>query len=369
MPCERLGRSLLLGSRQMHRPRVDARVGMLAAVGLDDVARHAVLTQLGLDHALAARRVAVPLLPPPAGEGRVVEVAECHQPVAGRRDDLVRGGRPPQAPLDFPARPWPGAEEGHRDLERTLGVGRRARLSAPIPRRAWPPPRRTYSASLMPSGPTSMLATLPRISSSIFCGDLGVLLQEVPGVLTTLAEADVAVVEPRPGLAEDAGGDADVEQAAFDADALVVHDVELGDAERAGDLVLHDLDPGAGADRIGPGLERLDAADVEPDAGVELQRATAGRRLRVAEHDADLLAQLVREDQRRLAAVDGAGQLAQRLAHEPCLEADEGVAHVALDLGPRHERRDRVDDDDVDAAGADQGLGDLEGLLAACRAG
>ncbi len=50
-------------------------------------------------------------------------------------------------------------------------------------------------------------------------GDLGVLLQEVPGVLTTLAEADIAVVEPRPGLAEDAGRDADVEQAAFDADA------------------------------------------------------------------------------------------------------------------------------------------------------
>ena len=101
--------------------------------------------------------------------------------------------------------------------------------------------------------------------------------------------------------------------------------------------------------------------------GVELERATAGRRLRVAEHDADLLAQLVREDERGVRARDGAGQLAQRLAHEPGLDADERVAHLALDLGARHEGRDGVDDDDVDAAGADQRLGDLERLLAGVR--
>ena len=65
-----------------------------------------------------------------------------------------------------------------------------------------------------------------------------------------------------------------------------------------------------------------------------------------------------------LAAVDRAGQLAQGLAHEAGLEADVGVTHVALDLGARHERGDRVDDDDVHAAGSDQGLGDLERLLA-----
>ena len=43
---------------------------------------------------------------------------------------------------------------------------------------------------------------------------------------------------------------------------------------------------------------------------------------------------------------------------------DERVAHLALDLGPRHERRHRVEDDAVDAARADERLGDLEGLLA-----
>ena len=64
---------------------------------------------------------------------------------------------------------------------------------------------------------------------------------------------------------------------------------------------------------------------------------------------------------------DRAGQLAQRLAHQPGLDADEGVAHLALDLGARHEGGDGVDDDAVDAARADQRLGDLERLLAGVR--
>ena len=40
------------------------------------------------------------------------------------------------------------------------------------------------------------------------------------------------------------------------------------------------------------------------------------------------------------------------------------VAHLALDLGLGHQRGDRVDDDDVEGAGAHEHLGDLERLLA-----
>jgi len=43
------------------------------------------------------------------------------------------------------------------------------------------------------------------------------------------------------------------------------------------------------------------------------------------------------------------------------------VTHLALDLGPRHERGDGVDDDDVDGVGADQHLRDLESLLTRVR--
>jgi hypothetical protein len=69
-----------------------------------------------------------------------------------------------------------------------------------------------------------------------------VALEEVAGVLTSLAEPDLAVVEPGPGLGQDAGSDADVEQATLATDPLVVHDVELRQPEWAGDLVLHHLD-------------------------------------------------------------------------------------------------------------------------------
>ena len=62
--------------------------------------------------------------------------------------------------------------------------------------------------------------------------------------------------------------------------------------------------------------------------------------------------------------VERTGHLPQRLAHQPGLEADVAVAHLALDLGARHQRGDRVDHDQVERAGADQHVGDLERLLA-----
>ena len=66
----------------------------------------------------------------------------------------------------------------------------------------------------------------------------------------------------------------------------------------------------------------------------------------------------------RLRLVEVAGELAQCLAHEPGLQADVGVAHLALDLGAWRERRHRVDHDDIDRAGPHEHVGDLERLLA-----
>ena len=63
-------------------------------------------------------------------------------------------------------------------------------------------------------------------------GDGRVGLEEVLGRLATLAEPGLAEGEPGAGLGDDVHRDADVEQAAFLGDALAVHDVELGDAER-----------------------------------------------------------------------------------------------------------------------------------------
>ena len=95
-----------------------------------------------------------------------------------------------------------------------------------------------------------------------------------------------------------------------------------------------------------------------------MKRHAAGGGFRVAEHHADLLAQLVGEDDRGLGLVDGAGQLAQRLGHQAGLHAHGGIAHIAFDLGAGHQGGHRVDDHDIHRAGAHQGLDDLERLLA-----
>ena len=83
-----------------------------------------------------------------------------------------------------------------------------------------------------------------------------------------------------------------------------------------------------------------------------------------AVHDADLHADLVDEDHHRVRPGDRTGELAQGLAHEAGLEARLHVAHLAVEFGLRGQRRHRVDDEHVDGAGAHQGVGDLERLLA-----
>ncbi len=123
------------------------------------------------------------------------------------------------------------------------------------------------------------------------------------------------------------------------------------------------------ADQLGAVLEVLGAAHVDAHGSVELERAAARRHLGAAVHDADLLAELVDEDRDALALRDGARQLAHRLAHHTGVEADERVAHFALDLRARHERGDRVDDYDIDRARAHQRLGDFQPLLAGVRLG
>src|SRR6187401_1244158 len=150
------------------------------------------------------------------------------------------------------------------------------------------------------------------------------LTQEGRGVLPALAEPLLVEAEVGARLLNDLPLEPSLEDRALPGDPRAVDDVELSLLERRCDLVLHDLDPNAVPDRLDAFLERLDAADVEPDRRIELQRAPARSRLGRAEHDADLLAQLVREEADRVRAVERAGELAERLAHQPGLETDVG---------------------------------------------
>ncbi len=98
--------------------------------------------------------------------------------------------------------------------------------------------------------------------------------------------ANLCALEEEPGalFVDDAHFDGEIEERAFFRDAFVVHDVELGFAERRRDLVLHDLDPGAVAeDGAGRFLDRGDAANVDADRGIKLERLAARRGFGVAE--------------------------------------------------------------------------------------
>src|SRR5690606_1874688 len=72
-------------------------------------------------------------------------------------------------------------------------------------------------------------------------GDLGIVLEELPGILAPLPEPLAVVGEPGARLLDDAALDPEVEQLAGLGDALAVHDVELDLAERRGELVLDHL--------------------------------------------------------------------------------------------------------------------------------
>ena len=96
-------------------------------------------------------------------------------------------------------------------------------------------------------------------------------------------------------------------------DALTIHDVKDRFLEGRRYLVLDDLGTGTVADDFRSILDGLHPADINTHRGVELQGITARRRFGIAEHDADLLAQLVDEDTRRVGLADGRCQLAQGL--------------------------------------------------------
>src|SRR5689334_9030667 len=228
-------------------------------------------------------------------------------------------------------------------------------------RRIWRP------ASTMSDGSDLLFADEPELApDALFdrAADIGIVFEELLGVLAALTETLAGVGKPRPALFDDPLLDREIDQIAFARDALAIHHVELGFAERGRDLVLHDLHARAPADDLIAILDAGNAANIDAHRRIELQRTAAGRRFGVAEHDADLLAQLVDEDESGLRLRHDARELAQRLRHEPRLQAHLRFTHLTVDFRLRHQRRDRVDHDDVDAARANEDFGDLERLFA-----
>src|SRR5260370_9992710 len=125
--------------------------------------------------------------------------------------------------------------------------------------------------------------------------DVFVFLQEDAGVFAALAHSLATEANPRAALLEQALFDAEVDQVAFAGDTFTVENVEFGFAEGRGDFVLHHFAAGARADDAVAFLDGLNAANVQANGSVELQRAAAGGGFRIAGHYTDFFANLVDE--------------------------------------------------------------------------
>jgi hypothetical protein len=148
-------------------------VGDIAEIGwhlgaklLDGLARDAVLAELRLDHATSTGRMTIALFEPPASECEIIKQLELSELANGDGDDPRTRLGSLQTLLDLPLAAWAYRKKASGDLEGALRPGRLWAAS----RSSWLRPTHSetrYSASLIPSTPTSMDDTLPRISSSI----------------------------------------------------------------------------------------------------------------------------------------------------------------------------------------------------------
>src|SRR6185503_8163996 len=89
-------------------------------------------------------------------------------------------------------------------------------------------------------------------------GGIGVVPEELAGVVLALADLLALVGVPGAGFLDDAVQDTELDDLAFARDALVVEDVEVGGLEGGCDLVLHHLHARLVADHL---LALLDRAD------------------------------------------------------------------------------------------------------------
>src|SRR5690606_2225152 len=127
-------------------------------------------------------------------------------------------------------------------------------------------------------------------------GRIGIVAQELLGVLASLTETLRIVGEPCAGLLDHAGLDAEIDEFTGLGHAFAIHDVELDHLEGRSQLVLDHLDAGLVADHLVAILDGPDAADIETHGSIEFERVAASGRLGGPEHDADLHAYLVDED-------------------------------------------------------------------------
>src|SRR5205085_1614054 len=107
-------------------------------------------------------------------------------------------------------------------------------------------------------------------------------------LLATVVDLLALIGVPAAGSLQDFAGLAEIEDVSLVGNAAGEEHVEFRLLEGRGDLVLHDMGLDARADLHFAVLEVTDPSNVDAHAGIELEGATARRRLGIPEHDADL---------------------------------------------------------------------------------
>src|SRR6185503_15526204 len=127
--------------------------------------------------------------------------------------------------------------------------------------------------------------------------DLGIVFQRLLRVLPSLAQALAFIRKPGATLFDRTLDHRQIEQIAFTRNAFAIHDVKLTLAERRRHFVLRHFYFRAIAGHTIAVFDRTDTTNIESQRGIELERATAGRRLGITKHHSDLLADLIDKDE------------------------------------------------------------------------
>src|SRR5699024_11952954 len=101
---------------------------------------------------------------------------------------------------------------------------------------------------------------------------------------------------PCSALIDDIQACCQIQHISLSGNAFSEHDIELRLFKRRRNLILYNFDSDMVSDHLSALLEGLCPSDVETDRGIEFQRTSSCSRLRVAEHDTDLLTELIDEN-------------------------------------------------------------------------
>ncbi len=189
--------------------------------------------------------------------------------------------------------------------------------------------------------------------------DRGVFSEIILCGFAALAQLISSVGKPSTATFQNTEMRGQINHGTFTGNPAIVHDIEFRLGKWRGDLVLHNLGPHMTTSyRTGAILDHTDPAHINPHTGIELQSSATRCCLGAAEHNTNLLANLIGEQTSRLCLVNRCRQLPHRLAHEPGLGTHSGITHLPFQLGAGDQRRDRINHYDVDCITANQGFGD-----------